>query len=74
MAETWTVTGQTADQTQITAAGQVITGTQVYFITGAGNRDSVFVPDDAYTVAAVTTLVKARAQLVDQVGALTGTY
>jgi hypothetical protein len=70
MAVTWTVTGVLADQTNITTAGQVVTGKRVYFQTGEGNRDSVFVPDDQYKPATVKTLVQAAAALADQVSTL----
>lgn len=67
---TWQVTGQLADQTQITSAGQVVTGHLVYFITGDGHRDSVFVPDDHYTPDSVRALIAAQAARADAVGQL----
>lgn len=70
MASTWRITGQVADQTQILTSGQVVTGHVVFFATGLGNRDSVFVPDDHYNAAAVRTLVQAQADTVDEVGEL----
>lgn len=71
MASSWEVTGQVADQTTITTAGQVVTGHQVYFITGTGYRGSVFVPDEQYTPANVKTLINAAAARGDQVAELT---
>jgi hypothetical protein len=70
MAATWQVTGQQADQTTFTG-GQPVTGHVVSFITGEGNRDSVFVPDDHYTPAKVKQLIQAQADRVDAVGRLT---
>lgn len=70
MAATWTVTGQLADQTTF-VGGQPVTGHTVSFITGAGWRDTVFVPDDHYTPANVKKLIQAAADRADQVGALT---
>lgn len=69
MAATWTVTGQQADQTTF-VAGQPVSGHVVSFITGAGWRDSVFVPDDHYTPAKVRALIQAQADRADEVGAL----
>ena len=73
MAVSWTVTGQLADQTDVTTSGQVVTGHIVYFITGEGNRGSVFIPNDHFRPDAVKTLVAAQAKLVDEVGNLSGT-
>lgn len=70
MPSTWTVTSQLSDQTQITSAGQVVTGHIVYFITGDGHRDSVFVPDDHYTPDNVRTMIAAQAAAADAVGQL----
>lgn len=67
---TWEVTGQQADQTQITQAGQVVTGHVVYFTTGEGNSDSVFVPDGQYNANTVRRLIEARAAIADEVGSL----
>lgn len=66
----WQITGQVHDQVIPTAAGQSITGTYVYFLTGQGNDASVFVPDNVYSVQRVKEMVRDRAKLVDDVGEL----
>lgn len=67
----WRVTSQAADQATITDAGQVITGVRVYFLTAAGNRGSVLVPDDLYNPDTVTGMVAALAAQMDAVSQLT---
>lgn len=69
MAATWQVTGQQSDQTTF-VGGQPVSGHVVSFITGAGWRDSVFVPDDHYTPANVKKAIQAAADRADSVGAL----
>lgn len=64
------VTSQASGQVQVTPAGQVVTGVAVYFSTGKGNSDSVFIPDEHYNVDAVRKAVRARAELVDTIGDL----
>lgn len=66
----WTITGQVSDQAVNTPAGQAITGTYVYFLTGNGNRGSVFVADDHYNARTVREAVNAKAAMVDEVAAL----
>lgn len=66
----WAVTDQATDQVINTTDGRTITGTYVYFVTGNGNRASVFVPDDHYNAKNVHGMVEARATVVDEVGAL----
>lgn len=72
MAATWTVTGQASDQFEVDGAGNPVSGYRVSFLTGAGNRGSVFVPEDHYSPATVRTLIQARANLMDEVGTLAG--
>jgi hypothetical protein len=67
----WAVTAQNADQVIVTDAGQVITGTQVYFATEDGNNASVFAPDQHYTKHKVHKAIHHRAMLVDEIGRLT---
>lgn len=62
------VTSQASGQVQVTPAGQVVTGVAVYFSTGAGNSDSVFVPDEHYNPDHVRRMIVARATLVDTIG------
>lgn len=69
----WQVTAQTPNQIQVTSAGQVVNGTEVYFSTGDGNTGSVFVPDDHYNEKTVRDMVQARADIIDAVGGLANT-
>lgn len=66
----WSVTEQVSDQVQVTTAGQTVVGVQVYFITAAGARSSVFIPDDHYNEAEVRRAIEAKAKIVDGVGRL----
>ena len=68
--EAWRVTSQAHDQVIVTQAGQSITGTYVYFLTGEGNEGSVFVPDPIYNEETVKAMVHDRAAKVDRVGRL----
>jgi len=70
MAATWHVTGQAADQYEFDGAGNPVTGYQVSFITGAGNRGSVFVPKDQYRPETIKTLIQAQANTMDAIGSL----
>lgn len=67
----WAVTNQAPDQVIVTAAGQPVTGTYVYFATAEGNTGSVFMDDSHYTEKNTHAAVNARAELVDRVGRLT---
>lgn len=67
----WNVTGQVADQTILTNAGQAVTGVIVYFTTGDGHSGSVFIPDNHYTNKTfVHQAIQAKAVLMDEVGKL----
>lgn len=66
----WAVTDQAADQIVTTQAGDVVSGTYVYFATQQGNKGSVFVPDQHYTRDNVHKSVSARARLMDEIGNL----
>lgn len=68
MASGFRITGQVSDQVQNTQAGQTVTGTQVYFITGDGNEGSVFVQAQHYSAATVRKMCEAQATLIDDVG------
>ena len=71
MAATWQVTGQNADQFETDGSGNPVTGYRVNFVTGNGNRGSVFVPADRYhDVKGTRVLIQAQANLMDEVGAL----
>lgn len=66
----WAVTSQAHDQVINTDAGETITGSYVYFRTGAGNSASVFVRDNLFTVDNVKAQINERARLIDEVGEL----
>lgn len=70
MASTWQVTGQAADQFTFDGAGNPVSGYRVSFITGAGQKGSVFVPEEHYTPDKVRTLIAAQAARMDAVAAL----
>lgn len=69
MAVSWQVTGDAPDQVVFRGATPQ-TGHEITFVTGQGNRGSVFVPDDQYTPAQVKKIVAAKAAVVDEVNAL----
>lgn len=71
MAATWHVTGQVADQYEVDGAGNPVTGYRVSFLTGNGNRGSVFVPNDQYKEATIRTLIQGQANTMDAIGAMT---
>jgi hypothetical protein len=71
-AYTYTVTSQVPDQYDFTNPGNPTLGTIVYFQTGEGNTGSVFVAAAHYTVANVRTAVAAKAKLLDEVSAISG--
>lgn len=70
----WQVTGQVHDQVIPTAAGQALTGSYVYFITGIGEEASVFIEDKVYSKDVVESAVRDHARKVDTVRRLSGTY
>lgn len=71
MAVTWQVTGDTPDQYDFTAAGNPVLGHQITFLTGEGNRGSVFIPQDHYNAGYVRAQVHAEASRADEINALT---
>ena len=71
----WRITGQVSDQVINTQAGQTLTGTYVYYVTGNGNQGSVFVEDAVYSVQRVKEMVRDAAKRLDDVGELAeGTF
>lgn len=70
MAVSWTVTGQLDNQYSYDGSGQPVLGHVVSFITGAGERGSVFIPEDKYTVANVSKAIHAKAEIIAAVGRL----
>jgi hypothetical protein len=71
MSTTWRVTADVPDQYSFDGGGSPVLGHQVSFITGEGNRGTVFVPNDHYNPAAVKVLVNGHAVTVDSVAGLT---
>lgn len=71
MATTWAVTGDTPDQYDFDSGGSPVIGHRVSFLTGAGHRGSVFVPNDHYNASAVKALVHSQAVIADSVASLT---
>lgn len=70
MAASWAITGQLDGQLQVGTAGQVITGTVIYFQTGEGNQGSVFIPQTRYDAKEVRKVVQVKADVMDEVSAL----
>jgi hypothetical protein len=66
----WVVTSQLTDQVIVTAAGQAVTGVQIFFITGAGNEGSIFVANNHYTPKVVKPAIHAAAAQIDTIGQL----
>lgn len=66
----WRITSQVADQTRNDNAGNTLVGSLIYFTTGGGNDGVVFVPDNMLTVKHIKTVVQAKANLMDEIGAL----
>lgn len=66
----WQVTGDTPDQYDFDGAGNPVLGHRVAFITGAGHRGSVFVPQDHYNAQYVRTQIARQAAIADEVAAL----
>jgi hypothetical protein len=70
---TWTVTGVLSNQYGSDGSGTPVLGKEISFMTGNGNRDSVFLPNDKVTVAAVRKAIEARAVLIDEVAVQSST-
>lgn len=70
MAASWTVTGDVPDQFSTTGSATPVLGHVISFQTGNGNAGSVFIPDNHYNPAAVRAAVQAKADLTDQINAL----
>jgi hypothetical protein len=65
---TWTVESQ-IEQSQGGPQG-IIRGVLITFVTGIGNRGTVFVPDQQYNVPNAYSAIEARAELLDSVSQL----
>lgn len=69
---TWEVTNQLTNQVKNTPTGGTVEGTYIYFVTGEGNADAIFVPANIYpNKKKVHALLRTAADLVDEIGALT---
>lgn len=68
----WQVTSVVGDQVIPTQAGQTITGSYVYFLTGDGNEGSVFVPNAIFNHDTVERMVREAAIKLDRVASITG--
>lgn len=66
----WIVTAQLTDQVIVTAAGQAVTGVQIFFVTGKGNEGSVFIANNHYIPKVVKPAIHAQAALIDTIGEL----
>lgn len=64
------VTSISTGQTIADESGNVQVGSIVYFMTGEGNKDSVFVPDNRFTEDNVKAAIRPRAKKVDRIAAL----
>lgn len=72
MATTWVVTGDLPDQFSTTGTATPVLGHVISFQTGAGNRGSIFVPNDHYTAALIAPMIQLQADEVDKINALVG--
>lgn len=72
MAASWTVTGDLPDQFSTAGTATPVIGHTISFITGAGNRGSIFVANDQYTPTLVKPALQAQATIVDEINALKG--
>lgn len=66
----WTVTRQRPESSWVD--GQYLDGIRVFFDTGAGQSDSVWVSNNDYSASRVRSAIAARAAIVDEVAGLTG--
>lgn len=70
MASGWTITGDLPDQYSTAISATPVIGHVIQFQTASGNRGTVFIPDDHYTVAAVRSAVQVKADLTDEISKL----
>lgn len=71
MSATWTVTGDSPDQFSTTGTPTPVLGHVISFVTGNGNRGSVFVPNDHYNESAVRAIIQPQADETDKIAVLT---
>lgn len=70
-AQTWTVIG-VAPRVSVTMGTTPVEGHMVTFVTAAGNRSQVFVPDSVTSLDAARDVIAARVAYVDGLASLTG--
>lgn len=70
MAVSWTVTGQLDSQYSADGTGTPVLGHTILFITGNGDRGSVWVSNDHYNEKTVAAAIKAKAEVIDAVAKL----
>lgn len=71
MSATWTVTGDAPDQFSTTGGSNPVLGHVISFVTGNGNRNTAFVPNDHYNVAGVRAIIQPLADETDKIAVLT---
>lgn len=67
----WAIEGQ-QETSELDARGRAISGYRVEFVTGKGQRGSVFVPKVQYNPTNVRAAVAAAAGQLDEVAGLSG--
>lgn len=70
MRHSYQITGTIPDQTRLGGANNVIVGTLIYFLTGAGNSGVVFIPDNLLSEHHVKETVRAEVRKIDTLNAL----
>lgn len=70
-APTWNVVG-VSPRVSVTTGTIPVEGHNVTFVTAAGNRSQVFVPDSVTSLDAARDIIAARVAYVDGLAALTG--
>jgi hypothetical protein len=68
------VASQLVNQTVPDAAGNVIVGSYIYFLTGDGNTGVIFVPDNLLTEAHVKQELQAATRKLDRIGRLAESF
>jgi hypothetical protein len=70
MAVSWRVTGQLDNQYSNDGSGTPVLGHIVSFLTGNGDRGSVFLPEDRFNDVNVRNAINAKAKVIDAVAGL----
>jgi len=66
----WKVTGIDPNAYVADANGDPMYGARIHFVTGAGNKASVFVRDQELTPANAGALIDMKAALLDEIASL----